>query len=187
MAEGRSAEGVHNAQSSDDAVDEQTAVQVVYRPRSDDTLVGLRVRARIKRTGLLLRGVFLTLWVGQWLLSTVGRGSFDVVSTVLFLFVVLIVWGYPRLQAASVQRLVGWQGEYRASVSPAGITCQTDHSTLVLKWTVFQGYRETAGHFVLLSRDPNIMYLGVLPKRGVQEAEGLDRLRAILDQHTTRV
>jgi hypothetical protein len=59
--------------------------------------------------------------------------------------------------------------------------------TLVLKWTVFQGYRETAGHFVLLSRDPNIMYLGVLPKRGVHEAEGLNRLRAILDQHTTRV
>ncbi|MFJ1868736.1 YcxB family protein [Streptomyces sp. NPDC088097] len=103
------------------------------------------------------------------------------------MFVVLIVWGYPRLQAASVQRLVGWQGEYHATVSTAGITCQTDHSTLVLKWTVFQGYRETADHFVLLSRDPNIMYLGVLPKRGVQEAEGLDRLRAILDQHTPRV
>ncbi|MFJ5901470.1 hypothetical protein ACIQFZ_40300 [Streptomyces sp. NPDC093064] len=55
------------------------------------------------------------------------------------------------------------------------------------KWSVFQGYRETAGHFVLLSRDPNIMYLGVLPKRGVHEAGGLDRLRAIVDQHTTRV
>ncbi|MFE9859014.1 YcxB family protein [Streptomyces sp. NPDC005780] len=187
MAEGRSAEGVHSAQSSDDVVDEQTAVQVVYRPRSADTLVGLRVRGRIKRTGLLLRGVFLTLWVGQWLLPTVGRGRVDLVSTVLFLFVVLIVCGYPHLQAASVQRLVGWQGEYRAAVSPAGITCQTDHSTLVLKWTVFQGYRETAGHFVLLSRDPNVMYLGVLPKRGVHEAEGLDRLRAILDQHTPRV
>lgn len=188
MAEGRSAEGTNNsARSSDDVVDEQTAVQLVYRPQSADTLVGLRVRERIKRTGLLLRGVFLTLWVGQWLLSTVRRGSFDVVSTVLFLFVILVVWGYPRLQAANVQRIIGWQGEYRATVSPAGITCRTDHSRLVQKWSVFQGYRETAGHFVLLSRDPNIMYLGVLPKRGVHEAEGLDRLRAILDQHTTRV
>ncbi|MCX5138446.1 YcxB family protein [Streptomyces sp. NBC_00338] len=187
MAEGHSAEGVHHTPSVDDVVDEQTAVQVVYKPRSDDTLVGLRVRGRIKRTGLLLRGVFLTLWVGQWLFATVGRGKVDLVSTVLFLFVVLTVWGYPRLQAASVQRLVGWQGEYRAIVSPAGVTCHTDHSTLVLKWSVFQGYRETAGHFVLLSRDPNIMYLGVLPKRGVHEAEGLDRLRAILNQHTTRV
>lgn len=44
MVEGHSAEAVHSAQSSDDVVDEQTAVQVVYRPRSADTLVGLRVR-----------------------------------------------------------------------------------------------------------------------------------------------
>ncbi|MFD4976966.1 YcxB family protein [Streptomyces sp. NPDC058424] len=188
MAEGRRAEGTDNtAETSDDVVDEQTAVQLVYRPESADTRAGLRVRERIKRTGLLLRSVFLALWVGQWLVSVVGRGRIDVVSTVLFLFVVLVVWGYPRLQAAHVQRLIGWQGEYRVSVSAAGITCRSDHSTLVQKWSVFQGYRETAGHFVLLSRDPNIMYLGVLPKRGVPEAGGLDRLRAILDQHTTRV
>ncbi|MFD5029769.1 YcxB family protein [Streptomyces sp. NPDC058405] len=188
MAEGRSAEGTNiSAETSDDVVDEQTAVQLVYRPQSADTLVGLRIRERIKRTGLLLRGVFLALWVGQWLVPTVGRGSVDVFSTVLFLFVVLVVWGYPRLQAAHVQRIVGWQGEFRTTVSPAGITCRSDHSTLIQKWSVFQRYRETAGHFVLLSRDPNIMCLDVLPKRGVHEAGGLDRLRAILDQHTTRV
>jgi hypothetical protein len=188
MAESRSAEGTDNsADTSDDVVDEQTAVRLVYRPQPADTLVGLRVRERIKRTGLLLRGVFLALWVGHWLLSAVGRGSVDVVSTVLFLFVVLVVWGYPRLQAAHVQRIIGWQGEYRVTVSPAGITCRSDHSTLVQKWSVFQGYRETAGHFVLLSRDPNIMCLDVLPKRGVQEAGDVDRLRAVLDRHTTRV
>jgi hypothetical protein len=65
-----------------------------------------------------------------------------------------------------VQRIIGWQGEYRATVSPAGITCRSDHSTLVQKWSVFQGYRETAGHFVPLSRDPNILCVGVLPQRG---------------------
>ncbi|MET8331323.1 YcxB family protein [Streptomyces sp. NPDC005181] len=188
MTEGRSAEGTNNsAETSDDVVDEQNAVQLVYRPQSADTLTGLRVRERIKRTGLLLRGVFVALWVGQWLVSAVGRGSIDVISTALFLFVVLVVWGYPRLQAAHVQRIIGWQGEYRATVSPAGITCRSDHSTLVQKWSVFQGYRETAGHFVLLSRDPNIMCLDVLPVRGVHETGDLDRLRAILDQHTTRV
>jgi hypothetical protein len=188
MAESGSAEGTNNnAGTPNDVVDEQTAVQLVYRPQSADTLVGLRIRERVKRTGLVLRGVFLALWTGQWLLGTVGRGRIDVVSTVLFLFVVLVVWGYPRLQAAQVQRLIGWQGEYHVTVSAAGITCRTEHSTLVQKWSVFQGYRETAGHFVLLSRDPNIMYLGVLPKRGVQEAEGLERLRTVLDQHAPRV
>ncbi|MGP4083503.1 YcxB family protein [Streptomyces sp. KR55] len=188
MAEGHSTETTNDsAAASDDVVDEQTDVRLVFRPQQADTLVGLRVRERIKRTGLLLRSVFLALWVGQWLISAVSRGSINVVSTVLFLFVFLVVWGYPRLQAAHVQRIVGWQGEYRATVSPAGITCRSDHSTLIQKWSVFQGYRETAGHFVLLSRDPNIMCLGVLPKRGVPEARDLDRLRAILDRHTTRV
>ncbi|MFE4537936.1 YcxB family protein [Streptomyces scopuliridis] len=172
---------------SDDAVDARTAVQLVYRPQSADTLAGLRVRERIKRTGLVLRGVFLALWVGHWLLSTVGRGGTDVVSTVLFLFVFLLVWGYPRIQAAHVQRIISWQGEYRTTVSAAGITGRSDHSTLMQKWSVFRGYRETAGHFVLLSRDPNIMCLDVLPKRGAREAEDVDRLRAILDEHTTRV
>lgn len=189
MAEGRNTEGSDNGvESSDAVVDGQTEVQLVYRPETADALTGLRVRARVKRTGLLLRGVFLTLWVGHWLLAAVGRGSVHVdISTVLFVFVLLVVWGYPRLQAAQVQRMAGWQGEYRATVSPAGITCRNDHSTLVQKWSLYRGYRETAGHFVLLSRDPDVMYLGVLPKRGAREAGDLDRLRAVLDQHTTRV
>ena len=186
MAEGRSTEGIHGADAVDDAADDRTTVQLVYRPQSADALAALRVRERIKRTGLVLRGVFLALWVGQWLLAAMARGTVDMISTVLVLIVVLVVWGYPRLQAAHVQRTVGWQGEYHATVSAAGITCRTDHSTLVQKWSAFQGYRETAGHFVLLSRDPNITCLGVLPKRGVHEAAGVDRLRAVLDQHLTR-
>jgi len=162
-------------------MDQQPAVQLVYRPQPADTRVGLRVRERVKRTKLVLRGVLLALGVGFWLITI------DVVSTGLLLFVVLWMWGYPRLHIAYIQRIIGWQGEYRATVSAAGITCRSDHSTLVQKWSVYQGYRETADHFVLLSRDPNIMWLEVLPKRGVHEAEDLDRLRAILDQHTTRV
>ncbi|MER5891825.1 YcxB family protein [Streptomyces sp. NPDC001876] len=188
MAEGSSIEGTDNdAGVFDGVMDGRSEVRLAYVPQSADILVGLRVRERIKRTGLVLRWVFLALWAGQWLLSTMGRGSIDVVSTVLFLFVVLFVWGYPRLQAAHVQRLVGWQGEYHATVSPDGITCRNDHSTLAQKWSLFQGYRETAGHFVLLSRDPNIMCLDVLPKQAVQGAGGIDRLRALLDEHTTRV
>ncbi|MFE1437483.1 YcxB family protein [Streptomyces sp. NPDC058739] len=188
MNPGRSAEGAHGrAETSGDVMDERAAVHVVYRPRPGDTLVGLKVRERIKRTGLILRVAFLTLWAGQWLLSTAGRGSVDALSTVLFLFVVLIVWGYPRLQAAHVQRTVGWQGEYRATISSAGITCRTDHSALVQEWPFFRGYRETTGHFVLLSRDPNIMCLDVLPKRGAHEAGDIDRLRAVLDEHIARV
>ncbi|MGW4233192.1 YcxB family protein [Streptomyces sp. NPDC004980] len=185
MAEGHEVTR-NSAEAAADVVDE-AAVRLVYRPRPADTLAGLRVRARIKRWGLLLRSVFLTLWVGQWLVGTVNRGSADVVSTALFLSVVLLVGGYPRLQATQVQRIVGWQGEYRTTVSPAGITTSSDHSTLIQKWSVLQGYRETGGHFVLLSRDPSILCIEVLPKHGLSTADDVDRLRALLDLHTTRV
>ncbi|MEU1037133.1 YcxB family protein [Streptomyces sp. NPDC005551] len=185
MAEGREVND-NTAEVAAADVDE-AAVRLVYRPRPADTLAGLRVRQRIKRWGLLLRSVFLALWVGQWLLVTLNRGGVDVVSTVLFLLVVLLVGGYTRLQAAQVQRIVGRQGEYRTTVSPAGITTSSDHSTLIQKWSVLQGYRETRGHFVLLSRDPNIMCLEVLPKHGLSTAADVDRLRALLDRHTTRV
>jgi hypothetical protein len=187
MADGQSDQGTNNAESSDDVVDRRTLVELAYWPQPADTLVGLRVRDRIKRVGLLLRGVVLLLLGGFWLVSVVVRAGVDVISTALLLLIVLLVWGYPRLQAAQVQRLIGWQGEYRATVSPAGITCRTDHGTLIQKWSVYQGYRETAGHFVLLSRDPSIMWIDVLPKRGVYEAGGIERLRAILDQYTPRV
>ncbi len=187
MAEGHSDQGTNNAESSDHVVDERTTVELAHLPQSADTLAALRVRERIKRTGPLLRGVLLLLGAGNVLVSALVRGGVDVASITVFLLVVLLVWGYQRLQAAQVQRLVGWQGEYRTTVSPAGITSRSDHSTLIQKWSVFQGYRETADHFVLLSRDPNIMYVDVLPKRGVRDAGGIDRLRAILDQHTPRV
>ncbi|GAA5023524.1 YcxB family protein [Streptomyces siamensis] len=185
MAEGR--EVTDNGGEVVGGVVGGSAVQLVYRPQPADTLVGLRVRARIKRWGLVLRSVFLALWVGQWLVGTINRGSVDVVSTVLFLLVVLLVGAYPRLQAAQVQRTVGWQGEYRTTVSSAGITTSSDHGTLIQKWSVLQGYRETRGHFVLLSRDPNIMCLEVLPKHGLSTPDDVDRLRALLDRHTTRV
>ncbi|MEU6548505.1 YcxB family protein [Streptomyces sp. NPDC046859] len=185
MAEGREVTSDSEERSSD--VAGEAAVHLVYRPQPADTLAGLRARQRIKRWGLVLRVVFLVLWVGQWLLGTINRGGADPVSTVLFLVVVLLVAGYPRLQAAQVQRLVGWQGEYRTSVSPAGITTSSDHTTLVQKWSVYQGYRETKGHFVLLSRDPNILCVDVLPKHGLSTADDVARLRALLDRYAKRV
>ncbi|MFJ4753699.1 YcxB family protein [Streptomyces sp. NPDC088763] len=185
MAEGREVAGDSGARESD--VAGEAEVRLVYRPQPADTLAGLQARQRIKRWGLILRVVFLILWVAQWLLGTIGRGGVDAVSTVLFLAVVLLVAGYPRLQAAQVQRLVGWQGEYRTSVSAAGITTSSDHTTLTQKWSVYQGYRETRGHFVLLSRDPNILCVDVLPKHGLSTPDDVPRLRALLDRYAKRV
>src|SRR5258708_1445927 len=57
MAKDGWTEGTDNsAETSGDLVDEPSAVQLVYRPQPADTRVGLRVRDRVKRTKLVLRG-----------------------------------------------------------------------------------------------------------------------------------
>ncbi|MDI3406568.1 YcxB family protein [Streptomyces cavernicola] len=162
-------------------------VELRYRPQPADTLAGLRVRERIKKAGFVGRILFLVVWVGQWLLGTLHRGSVEPVSTVLVALVALFLWGYPRIQAAHVQKLVGWQGEYRLTVSAEGLHCRTDDSALTQNWTFVGGWRETRGHFVLISRDPNIMCLDVIPKHGASSPEDVDRLRALLDLHARRV
>ncbi|MFB7708434.1 hypothetical protein [Streptomyces sp. NPDC056105] len=178
MAKDGWTEGTDNsAETSGDLVDEPSGVQLTYRPQLADTRVGQQVRDRVKRTKSVLRGVLLVLGVGFWLITI------DVVSTGLLLFVVLWMWGYPRLHVAYIQRIIGWQvSTARPCLRPGSPATAT-----TARWSRSGGYRETAHHFVLLSRDPNIMWLEVVPKRGVHEAEDLDRLRAILDQNTTRV
>ncbi|WP_344632445.1 hypothetical protein [Streptomyces glaucosporus] len=72
-------------------------------------------------------------------------------------------------------------------MSPAETACRDDHGTPVRKWSVFRRRRQTAGHFVLLSRAPSVMCLDVLPKPGVREAGDVDRPRAAPDRHAPRV
>ncbi|MER5182168.1 YcxB family protein [Streptomyces sp. NPDC002896] len=55
------------------------------------------------------------------------------------------------------------------------------------RWSLFRGYRETRDHLVLLSRDPNILVLEVLPKRGLSSPQDAERLRALFDRHLSRV
>ncbi|MGW3626528.1 YcxB family protein [Streptomyces sp. NPDC000880] len=73
-----------------------------------------------------------------------------------------------------------------ATVTDDGISVATDHCTLTQRWSLFRGYRGTRDHLVLLSRDPNILCLEVLPKSGLRAAEDAIRLQALLDRHLNR-
>ncbi|MGW1000688.1 YcxB family protein [Streptomyces sp. NPDC002520] len=160
-------------------------VELTYRPTRADVLVGLGVRERMRRLHLLrwgFAGFFLLMAV---LTATSGRPS--AFSVLVALFCAALIWGTPRFQARHALRTISWQGEYRATVGESGITVETAHATLVQRWSVFRGYRETRDHVVLLSRDPNILLVEVLPKRGLHSAEDLERLRALLDGAQPRV
>ncbi|MGW4020650.1 YcxB family protein [Streptomyces sp. NPDC005009] len=161
------------------------AVELVYRPTRADVLQGIQVRERVRGVAPA-RWIFVVLFVGFAAFSALG-GVSTAVLTVLLLLTAVLIWGTPRLQAGQVFRAVSWQGEYRVAVTDAGITVETEHTTVVQRWTLFRGYRETPEHMVLLSRDPGIQIVEVEPKRGLRGEGDLERLRALLERHLARV
>ncbi|WP_369147208.1 YcxB family protein [Streptomyces sp. R44] len=160
-------------------------VELVYRPTRADILAGVLVRERLRRLHLVRWG--LTALFGAGALQTLTAGRPSAVSFVLVAFCAVLVWAMPRLQAHHALRTVAWQGEYRASVGGTGITVDTAHVSLLQRWSVFRGYRETRDHLVLLSRDPNILLVEVLPLRGLPSPEEAERLRALVDRQLPRL
>jgi len=155
--------------------------ELVFRPTRADVRAGIAVRDRLRRLHLVrwgLTGLFLALAARSALAE---RGS--AISLAVALFCAALIWSIPHAQAHHVLRTVSWQGEYRATVTDDGIRVETEHVTLVQRWSVFRGHRETRDHFVLLSRDPNILLVEVLPKRGLAREADADRLRALLARH----
>ncbi|MGP4083910.1 YcxB family protein [Streptomyces sp. KR55] len=161
------------------------AVELAFRPTRADILRGIQVRDRIRRLAPVRWAVAVLFAVFGVFLAFGGADAAPGVA--LSLLTAVLIWGTPRIQANHVFRTVSWQGEYRATVSDAGITVETEHTTLTQRWSLFRGYRETRDHLVLLSRDPNILILEVAPKRGLRTEEDVQRLRALLDRHLSRV
>ncbi|MER5914566.1 YcxB family protein [Streptomyces sp. NPDC001982] len=162
----------------------QGTVELAYRPTHADCITAIRVRDRLRRIALL-RWAFVVLFGALAVLSVLSTGWTS--SVPLVVLCAVMIWSIPHLQARHALRIVGWQGEYRTTVSDAGVVAETEHARLLQRWSLFRGYRETPGHVVLLSRDPNILLVEVLPKRGAQDPAAVDTLREILDRHLPRV
>ncbi|KUM73376.1 YcxB family protein [Streptomyces curacoi] len=163
----------------------QDTVELVYRPTRADLLAGIRLRERRRHLHLVRWGLTGLFLAGAVLVATAPKSSaFSLVTAV---FCAAVTWSVPHFQAHHALRTVSWQGEYRTSVSTTGIEAETAHATLLQRWSVFRGYRETRDHVVLLSRDPNILLVEVLPKRGLRSAQDAERLRALMSRHLPRV
>ncbi|MDQ1010889.1 hypothetical protein QFZ82_005374 [Streptomyces sp. V4I23] len=160
------------------------AVELVHRPTRADILTAVRVRERYRRM-TWVRWIVTALLLAWGILPAFAPASRGpaVVPVLLGVF----VWAIPHLYASQVLRIVGWQGDYRTTVTEDGVTAVNDHCALTQRWTLFRGHRETADSFVLLSRDRGVMWVEVLPKRGLRDAGDADRLRATLDRHLPRL
>jgi hypothetical protein len=154
--------------------------ELAYRPARADILVGIRTRDRVRRIALL-RGVVTALFAAAVVFGAVTGAA--ALSLVLYAVCAAMIWFTPHIQANHVFRTVSWQGEYRTEVGAVGITTRTDHATLEQRWSLFRGFRERRDHFVLLSRDPNILVVEVLPKRGLNSEADVEPLRALLARH----
>lgn len=163
----------------------QETVELVYRPTRADILAGILVRERRRRLHLVRWG-FTGLFGAAAVLVVAAQGGSSP-SWVTAVLCAALIWSIPHLQAHHVVRTVSWQGEYRTSVNETGIATDTVHTTLLQRWSVFRGFRETRDHVVLLSRDPNILLVEVLPKRGLHAPEEAERLVAVLSRHLPRV
>ncbi|WP_128377163.1 YcxB family protein [Streptomyces cavernae] len=163
----------------------QDTVELVYRPTRADTLAGVRLRERRRRLHLVRWGFTALFGAGAVLVVTSPESS--ALSFATAVFCAAWVWSIPHIQANHALRTVSWQGQYRTSVSGTGIVAETEHATLLQRWSVFRGYRETRDHVVLLSRDPNILLVEVLPKRGLHSPQDAERLLALLSHHLPRV
>jgi hypothetical protein len=161
-----------------------TVVELAYRPTRSDIVVGIRTRDRVRRIALV-RGVFTALFAVVVVFGAVGGAS--ALSLVLYTVCAAVIWGTPYLQANHVFRTVSWQGEYRTTVGAEGVTTRSDHASLEQRWSMFRGFRERRDHFVLLSRDPGILVVEMLPKRGLGSEADVDRLRALLARHLPAV
>jgi hypothetical protein len=165
------------------------AVELEYRPVVGDFRSALKARGGVSRSARIQRRMFALVGfcaVMGIVATLISRETPDF-TLVWLLLCALLVSFMPRLLARQFQRLGERQGTFRVTVTDAGVTVATDNSSTALTWGAQPRYRETEDVFVMLSPDKNASCFTVLPKRAVRTPEDVDRLRAILDRHLTRV
>jgi len=168
---------------------EQGVVELAYRPVVGDYASALRERRRFNRAGRI-QTVALVLIALAWAVNVGAAVSGGDSNTFLLIWVPLVVallLFQPWLTARQVLKAAARNGAYRATVSDAGLTVVTEHSSTSVGFAAQPRYRETKELFVLYSDDKNATCFTVLPKRGLVNPADVDRLREILDRNLSRV
>ncbi|MFF8847413.1 YcxB family protein [Streptomyces sp. NPDC015127] len=160
------------------------AVELAFRPTLADIMSAVRVRESYRRL-TWVRWLVVALLLAWGILPAFAPASRG--PAVVPLLIGVFVWAIPHLHARQMLRNVAWQGDYRTTVTEDGVTTVNDHCALTQRWTLFRGHRETDDSFVLLSRDRGVVWVEVLPKRGLREAGDADLLRATLERHLPRL
>lgn len=166
-------------------------VELEYQLTREDMRQALKARA--KASGRLRRTQQVTVisvaaFVGASAVPLAQGEAPDTQPLVIAVAIGLLLFVLqPWLMARQFHKIASRNGAYRASVDDSGATVSNTGGSSQLNWTAAPRYAETADTFVLLSGDKNASCLTVLPKRGVQEPGGVDRIRTLLDRHIRRL
>jgi hypothetical protein len=182
---------IRGGDSPQQDVDRGRAVELVYRLAAADYEEALRARARRSPAG---RAQFLMAPLLAVVAVSVLSVLRDFSLPVLILTVVLVVgatsWGAVRGLRTMSRRMFGVMeaayGQCHAVADDRGVVVNGERASHTVEWTAHREYVETQQLFVLLSGE-RAAGVAVLPKRGVQDPAGVDRLRAILDRHLKRL
>ncbi|MEU9853323.1 YcxB family protein [Streptomyces sp. NPDC047974] len=100
---------------------------------------------------------------------------------------VAVVHLMGRAVARAIFLSVRAQGEARAAVDAEGGRWTARDTEQVIRWAMLPRYAETDRLFVLLTPRRTGSGFAYLPKHGLADPADTDRLRALLDRHSTRV
>ncbi|MEU7021728.1 YcxB family protein [Streptomyces sp. NPDC046203] len=190
--QGRQDEAQAQEQDQGQGQTQGSVLELTYLPTRADVLDAVRVQMRygsFRRVRWLIP--FTPVMAALGVLVEFGAGDADPVRVALLvglgLFVPVFGKSVARLTAWQMYGLIGRQGEFRARVDGDGVRWVTRESEIANRWPMLPRYQETDTQFVLLTADKARVGVAALPKRGVAAPADVDRLRALLDRHATRL
>ncbi|MEU6629276.1 hypothetical protein ABZ905_13420 [Streptomyces parvus] len=170
--------------------DRAAGVEFVYKPTVGDFEEALLAWAL--RTGAGRFQAFAVPVVSVGVLAVFGV-VFGLSAPVLILALVVcaafVSWGTLRslrTQARRMFSIVEPYGQCRTVADERGAVSTGERVSFTVEWAVHREFLETARLFVLLGGERSAG-VAVLPKRGAQGPEDVERLRAILGRNLKRL
>ncbi|MFJ5707768.1 MULTISPECIES: YcxB family protein [unclassified Streptomyces] len=170
-------------------------IELAYPAALVDVREAVRISLGAARWWRVLRGVAYGTSVLAFLIAALelllpGEPDAGTVAEMaglgagLVVLVRLMPWAVARtfLRAARAQG-----GDARAVVDAEGGRWTSRDTDTVIRWAMLPRYVETDRLFVLLTPRRAGTGFAYLPKHGLADAADADRLRALLDRHSSRV
>lgn len=161
-----------------------------YTMTADDVKLGLRAGQRVghaqwlHRWGVRVAGVIGLVCMVSYellLLSGVVTLSWRPVAYVVVFVAALVI--IHRSQLRAYRRLAALNGKIVASIDANGLRTTNERGMTISNWSGYHGYVETPAAFVLLTSSGRPTVVTVLPKRGLEDANDVDRARMIISEH----